>query len=174
MSKLYRLLRYDWPLHFVLLLTNWLPDNVAFLRLRGALARLFLGGCGRDLRLGRGITFYNPANIRIGHNVYIAHGNWFSAGAEIVIGDEVIFGPGSVVTSSNHTLLNGSFRYGPPAKSPISIGRGSWIAAHCTITAGTRIGSSCLIAANSVAQGEVPDGTMLGGVPGRVVKSIAG
>ncbi|MCO5259133.1 MAG: hypothetical protein M9916_03230 [Crocinitomicaceae bacterium] len=57
MTNLIRLLRYDWPLHFVLLLTNWLPDNVVFLRLRGYLAHFFFLSCGKNLRLGRNLTF---------------------------------------------------------------------------------------------------------------------
>lgn len=172
MRNVYRLVRFDWPLHFVLLFTDWLPDNVIFLRLRGWLAHWFIGSCGRDLRLGRGVTMYNPANIEIGNNVYIARGNWFSAGTKIVIDDEVIFGPQSVISSSNHTSLNGSFRYGPPVYEPIHIGRGSWVAGNCTIVAGTRIGEGCLIAANTVARGHIPAGTIFGGVPGKIIRSV--
>ena len=85
------LLRYEWPLHVVLLLTNWLPDNVIFLRLRGLLASFFLGECGDDLRLGRNVTFYNPSKIRIGSHVYLAYGCLCLAGDQpISIGDEVI------------------------------------------------------------------------------------
>ena len=172
-SKLVRLLRYDWPLHFVLLLTNWLPDNVVFLRLRGLLASFFLGSCGNNLRLGRNITFYNPSRIHIGENVYIAFGCWFMAGEEISIGNEVLFGPYCVVVSSNHRRAeNGSFRYGIPDKRPIYIGDGSWMAAMVTITAGSMIGKGSLVAAGSVVSGTVPSDVMAGGVPARVIKSL--
>lgn len=172
MNGKYRLLRYDWPLHFVLFLTNWMPDNVLFLRVRGWLAHWFLRACGKDLRLGRGLTFYNPSKIFIGDHVYIAKGNWFASGTDIRIGDEVIFGPYSVMTSSNHTMLNGSYHYGEPIRKPIDIGAGSWIAANCTIVAGTTIGQSCLIAANTVAHGDIPDRAIFGGVPGRVIRIV--
>jgi hypothetical protein len=59
-------------LHFVLLVTNWLPDNVVFLRFRGFLAGFFLNGSCKNLRLGRNVTFYNPSKIFISDNVYIA------------------------------------------------------------------------------------------------------
>ncbi len=71
---MWRLLRYDLPLHFVLRLTNWLPDNVMFIRLRGRLARPFFKSCGTRLGLGRNITFYNPSKIEIGEDVYIGYG----------------------------------------------------------------------------------------------------
>jgi acetyltransferase-like isoleucine patch superfamily enzyme len=164
--------RYLWPLHVVLLLTNLLPDNVLFLRIRGAMIKPFLGSCGSNFRVGRNVTFYNSQNIHIGSNVYIAIDNWFNASEKIRIEDEVMFGPKSVITSSNHTKYNGSFRYGKPQSKPIVIGRGSWVSANCTITAGSEVNSGCLIASNSVVRGCVPKNSMYGGVPGKVIKSI--
>lgn len=172
MKGLLRLLRYDWPLHFALLLTNWLPDNVVFLRLRGALARPFMGRCGSNLRLGRHVTFYNPSAIRIGRDVYVALGTWFMAGAPIEVGDEVLFGPYCAVVSSNHTRREGSYRFGPSQQLPITIGRGCWFGAHVTVTAGSKIGNGCLLAANSVVGGTVEDNWMAGGVPAKPVKAL--
>lgn len=172
MSRFFRLLRYDWPLHFVLLFTNWLPDNVALMRLRGWLAHFFLGSCGKDLRLGRDIVFYNPSQIKIGKHVYIAYGNWFSASALITISDEVIIGPKNVFASGNHTKENNSFRYGIPHNKDIMIGKGSWVGANCTITAGVIIGNGSLIGANTVVTKEVPNSVMFAGNPGRVIKEI--
>jgi acetyltransferase-like isoleucine patch superfamily enzyme len=170
MNKLYRLLRYDWPLHFILLLTNGLPDNVAFLRLRGALARPFLGQCGQDLRLGRDLTFYNPRQIHLGSHVYIARGCWFSTGAPIVIGDEVLFGPYCLVSSQNHAKSGGSYRFGNPVEKEITVGSGSWIAGHVTLTAGCQVGKGCLVGAGSVVSGNLADGCLAGGIPARVIK----
>ncbi len=172
MSKIFRAFRYDWPLHFVLLLTGWLPDNVLILRLRGFFASFFLGKCGNNLRLGRNITFYNSRNIFIGNNVYIAYGNWFSAGDVITIDDEVIIGPYCVFASSNHTKSFGSFRYGVPEYKPIRIEKGSWIAGQCSVLAGSHIGSGVLVAANSVVSGLLSDNTMYAGSPAKSIKAI--
>lgn len=170
MSKLYRLLRYDWPLHFVLLLTNWLPDNVMFIRLRGILARPFFKKCGRKLSIGRNVTFYDPSKIEIGNFVYFSLGTWMSAGYGIVIEDEVLFGPYAVVVTSDHTMLAGSYRYGTPKGAPVVIGKGTWLGAHVTVLRGIRIGHGCLIAANTVVTRSVEPFSVVGGVPGRVIK----
>lgn len=167
---MWRLLRYDLPLHFLLRLTNWLPDNVMFIRLRGRLARPFFKSCGTRLGLGRNITFYNPSNIEIGDDVYIAYGCWFNGAGGIKIDNEVLFGPYGVIVTSNHTLLDKSYRFGAPVKAPISIGKGAWIAAHVTILAGTIIGEGVLVAANSVVSKIVEDLTIIGGVPARKIK----
>lgn len=173
MNKLVRLFRYDWPLHFFFLVSNWLPDNVIFLRLRGALARHFLGSCGSNLRLGRNVTFYNPSNVHLGRDIYIAYGCWINAGDKIHIDDEVIFGPYCIVASTNHSRQNGSFRYGPTKSAPIKIGCGCWLASHVTVTAGSEIGDGSCIAAGAVVTGKIPPGVLAGGIPARVIKKIS-
>ena len=170
MKNIARLLRYDLPLHFIFLLTNWLPDMVVVLRLRGWLMRPFFGSCGKNFRIGRNVTFYNPRNIHIGRDVYIAYGTWFSAGEKIVLGDEVIVGPYCVFSSSNHTKENGSFRYGLPEQKPIEISKGSWIAAQCTVTAGSTVQEGVLIAANSVVKGNLKTDGMYAGSPVMEIK----
>ena len=78
----------------------------------------------------------------------------------------------SVITSSNHTKSEGSFRYGIPQSKPIKIGKGTWVSSNCTITAGSTIESGCLIASNTVVRMIVPKNSLYGGVPGKVIKSI--
>lgn len=172
MSKLYRLLRYDWPLHFVLVLTNWLPDNVPFLRLRGWLARLFLRECGSGFSIGRNVTLYNPSRIRIGNNVYIAYGCWFMAGETITIEDEVMFGPYCVVVSGEHVRSSGSYRNDFAILEPIHIGKGAWMSSHITITSGAQVGSGVLVAANSVVLGSLPPNVLAAGQPAVVKKTL--
>jgi acetyltransferase-like isoleucine patch superfamily enzyme len=87
----------------------------------------------------------------------------------IVLEDEVQLGPYSVLVSGDHTKLDGSYRFGRSNLAPIRICRGSWIAAHATVTKGVVIGRGALLAANSVATHDVPPYTMAGGVPARVI-----
>lgn len=114
------------------------------------MASPFLGHCGRDLRLGRNVTFYNPSNVVIGDHCYIAYGNWFSANETICIGDEVIVGPYCVFASSNHTKEGNSYRSGRVKGAKIEISSGCWVAAHCTIIAGSFLPEQSVLAANSV------------------------
>lgn len=170
MNKFYRIVRYDWPMHFVLLLTNWLPDNIVFLRFRGFLASFFFKKCGRDLRLGRNLTFYNPSMISLGSKVYIAYNNWFCAGGLIEIDDEVMFGPSNIIVSTSHQIHDSSFRYGDQPLLPIKVGRGAWITSQCIINGGVEIGSGVLLAANSVANGKLINKGVYGGSPAKLLK----
>ena len=169
MKKICHYLRYDWPLHFLLLFTNWLPDNVFFLRVRGALIRPFFGKCGHDLRIGRNVQFHNPELIKLGDHVYIAYGSSIMAIDSIRIDDEVMLSPNCVIISGNHSSVNGSYRYGLAKISPIVIGRGSWIASHVVVTAGCTIGENCLIAANAVVTHDIPANVVAGGIPARII-----
>lgn len=169
--KILRNLRYDWPLHFMLLLTNWLPDNVVFLKFRGSLASCFFKQCGTNLRLGRNIIIYNPANIVLGNNIYLAANCWLMAGETIEIQDEVVFGPFAVAVSGDHSKVNGSYRWGKPVLSPVRIGAGSWLGAHAVVVGGVAIGKGVLVAANSVVTHNVTDNASVGGVPARPLGS---
>ena len=150
-------------LHFVLFFTNWLPDNVIFLRLRGFLAGFFLMGTCRNLRLGRNLTFYNPSKIYVGDDVYIAYGNWFCALEKIIIEDEVMFGPMSMIISGNHSRINGSYRHGREQNEKIIIEKGSWVGGNCSILSGAKIGSGTAIGANSVANKIIPKNSVYAG-----------
>lgn len=165
-------LRYSLPLHFVLFLTNWLPDNICFLRFRGWLVHFFLRKCGTNLRVGRNVTFYNPSSIYIGNDVCIALGCWFSADEKIVIEDEVLIGPYNVFASSNHSRNGGGYRYGHPIRKPIILKKGCWIGAHCTITAGTTIGTGVCVAANSFVNKELKDNCLYAGNPAKCIKEL--
>lgn len=167
---MWRQLRYDLPLHFILRLTNWLPDNIMFIRLRGRLARPFFKKCGKHLGIGRNVSFYNPSCIEIGDSVYIAYGCWFLGVGKLVIEDDVLFGPYVVVSPANHTKLEGSYRNGPAEFSDIIIGKGAWVGAHTTIVMGAGVGKGTLIAANSVLNKPTEDNALYGGVPAKFLK----
>lgn len=172
MNKIFRLARYDLPLHFILVLTNWLPDNVIFIRLRGFLSRPFFKHAGRRLGIGRYVTFYNPSQIEIGDDVYFAMGCWISGSYGIKIESEVLFGPYVIIAPSNHTLFHGSYRFGAPDGSAVIIGKGSWLGAHVTILKGVIIGEGVLVAANSVVNNKIESFSIVGGVPAKDLKKL--
>lgn len=174
MNKLHRLLRYDLPLHIVLSLTNILPDNTPFLALRGRLAGLFLGSCQRHFELGRNVVFYNPSQVHVGENVYIAYGCVLLAIGDITLGDEVMLAPYVVISAANHRRRMGSFRFGDAEILPIEIGAGTWIGAHTTILPGAHIGSGSLVASNAaVKNGVYPQGALIAGVPAQVKQILS-
>ena len=164
-----RILKYVWC-HLVMLATAMLPDLTPCMRLRGFLLRPALKRCGRNFQLARRVTLNFSSELEIGNDVYFAAGSWIHAPGGIVVEDEVQLGPYVVLISGDHTLKAGSYRYGPGSRAPIRLCRGSWIGAHATVLKGVTVGCGALVAANAVANRDIPDFAIAGGIPARVLK----
>jgi maltose O-acetyltransferase len=164
-----RLFKYVW---FVLVMfaTGWLPDMRPTLRIRGLLLRPCFKSCGRNLKVARGVTISFSRRLEIGHNVYIATGCWIQARGGITIEDEVRLGPYVVLATGHRAREHGSYRFGASKLARIRLCHGCWVAAHATVTKGVTVGSGALVACNSVATRDVPEFTVAGGVPARVIQ----
>ncbi|HDZ9263880.1 TPA: acyltransferase, partial [Vibrio cholerae] len=161
------LLLYSW---FVWSLTFFLPDIPFIMRLRGGFYSICMKGCGRNLQVSAGVKIYGLERLSIGSDVYIATNVVINAGADIEICNEVLIGIGSIIVSGNHTLLNGSYRFGKPKREKIFIGSGSWIAGNVTIAAGANIPDGTLIAANSFVSSVLDSSGIYGGCPARLIR----
>lgn len=170
MKRFLKYLRYDWPVYFILLLTNWLPDNVIFLKIRGFLISPFLGSCKGNLRVGRHVVIQNPSKIHLGQHVHIGYGTIFLPAADINIGSFVSIAPYCVIVSSNHVRINGSFSNDELESSPINIMENTWLGAHVVITAGSMIASGSCVGAGAVTSGKYEVPALIGGVPAKVIK----
>lgn len=60
----------------------------------------------------------------------------------------------------------------PPIHKEIWIGDNVWIGAGCIILPGCKIGNNCVVAAGAVVCSDVPNNTMVAGVPAIVKKRI--
>ena len=163
-----RVLQYLW-FHAVTMATAWLPDLRPVLRLRGFLLRPAFASCGANLQVARGVTVNFTNRLAIGSDVFLGMGCWLQAQGGITLEDEVQLGPYAVLVAGDHTAMNGSYRAGESHLAPIRVCRGSWIAAHATVTKGVTIGSGALLAANSVATHHVPAFSLAAGVPARIL-----
>ena len=167
-----RVLQYLW-FHFVTIATSWLPDLWPVLWLRGFLLRPSFKSCGRNLQVARQVTINFSNRLEIGRDVFIATGCWLHAHGGITLEDEVQLGPYAVLVSGNHTVIDGSYRFGPSNLAQIRICGGSWVAAHATVTKGVVIGRGALLAANSVATHDIPPFAIAGGVPARIIRKTS-
>lgn len=165
-----RLLKYVY-FNAIMLLTAWLPDVIPVLKFRGLLLRPAFRSCGRNLQVARNVTVAFGSKMDIGSNVFLAYSTWLHATAGIVIEDEVQFGPFSVAITGNHGWKDGSYRWSRGSNAPIVVKRGAWIATHAVITGGVTIGQGALVAAGAVATKDVPENSIVGGIPARVLRS---
>ncbi len=92
----------------------------------------------------------------------------------VCIGSHVNLAQGITVTALNHNFSNANLRIDEQGIStqPIVISDNVWIGANAVILPGVTIGRHAVIAAGAVVTKDVPDNTVVGGVPAKIIKTI--
>ncbi|MCV9928677.1 sugar O-acetyltransferase [Flavobacterium sp. LS1R49] len=110
-------------------------------------------------------------NITIGKNVFVNHACTFMDRGGIMIEDNVLIGPKVNIITTNHPINPSERR--ATISQPIIIKKGAWIGVGATILPGVTIGVNSIVAAGAVVSKDVPDNTIVGGIPAKIIKSIS-
>ncbi len=118
-------------------------------------------------------TYLPNAVIKIGNNCKI-NGTIIHANEEVLIGDDVRIGPGSVIcdNDSHKVALSVSERAKMPNSSPIHIQNNVWIGMNCIVLKGVTIGENTIIAAGSIVTKNCDKNSIYAGNPAKFVKRI--
>lgn len=139
---------------------------------------------GEDTLIGRFATLsvgYGPTQavlpargLVIGDRCVLGARICVTAHESITIGDDVWFGQDVFISDASHGYQDPDVPVGQQfgAHQPVSIGSGSWIGHGAIILPGATIGRNAVVAAGSVVRGTVPDHTVVGGVPARVIRRL--
>ncbi|MCO6451797.1 MAG: acyltransferase [Caldilineales bacterium] len=92
----------------------------------------------------------------------------------IYVGRGVVWGYHCQVLTGMHLWEDGKLllpksKQVPEAGYDIHIGDGCWIASGAIIIGGVTVGQNCIVAAGAVVTKDVPDGSIVGGAPARVI-----
>ena len=82
----------------------------------------------------------------------------------------VIFGPFCHLISDTHDYEKDISK--SKGSSQITIGNNVWIASNVKILKGVNIGNNCVIGAGSVVNKDIPDNSMVSGIPARIIRKI--
>lgn len=152
--------------------SSWLPETRHF-PIGGCLRRFWLKKiirfCGKNVNVESRAAF--TPKLKIGNNSGIGiecqlYGN-------ITIGENVLMGPEVVIYTQNHKFSD-SEKYigeqGYEEEKEVVLGNDIWIGRRVMIMPGVHIGNGCVIAAGAVVTKDMPDYSVVGGIPAKVIK----
>lgn len=111
--------------------------------------------------------------IRIGHSVGMGEFAYLGGTGGLEIGDECIIGQYFSCHPENHIISDPeqAIRFQGVTRKGIHIGKNCWIGSKVTILDGVQLGEGCVIAAGAVVNSSFPPGSVIGGVPARLLRN---
>jgi acetyltransferase-like isoleucine patch superfamily enzyme len=101
--------------------------------------------------------------IEIGERAFVNYGARVYAARQVIIGANAGISPHCTISDVDPSAPDAEPR-------PVVIERDAWIATGVTVLPGARIGAGATIVAGSVVSGEIPAGSVAGGVPARILR----
>ena len=160
---------------FFLLLGGFLPHYTngytwkipRLIRMVGV--KLYCSHCGKNVDIGKKINV--STKVSIGDRSGI--GDHCRLQGVVVIGDDVMMAPEVALIATNHIHDRTDIpmnQQGEKQES-IVIGNDVWIGFRAIVLAGVNVGTGAIIAAGSVVTKDVPDYTIVAGVPAKPIKT---
>lgn len=127
---------------------------------------------------GKNISVQSRFNCDYGKNIHV--GNDFLSNynltildvAPVNIGNNVMIGPNVDIYTVNHPMTAQGRRDYMGKGYPVTIGNDVWIGGKVSIVPGVTIGNNVVVAAGAVVTKDVPDNSLVGGVPAKVIKKL--
>jgi acetyltransferase-like isoleucine patch superfamily enzyme len=155
--------------------TVWLEFVVWILHLFGCFpshqVRRFLYRIA-GVRIGHGsalhmhTTFYNPGNIVIGRDTIIGEKATLDGRVRLSIGDHVDIASEVMIYNAEHDINDPDFK---AVQAPVVVHDYVFIGPRAIILPGVTIGKGAVVAAGAVVTKDVPEFTIVGGVPAKEI-----
>lgn len=142
--------------------------------LRRILAQRIFQRCGEGVVFHHNVLFSSGQNIELGDGVFVNRDVMLDDRAPLTIGDHTMLAAGVTIETHGHVYddLSKPIMHSGRTRAPVSVGRDCLIGYNAVVLSGVTIGDRCIVASNSVVTRDVPDRTIVGGVPAREIKRI--
>ena len=114
---------------------------------------------------------FGGIRIAIGNYNYFNRNLMIDACGYVEVGDRNMFGPDVYITDSNHQFGGGAAPHTLPMDiGKVKIGNHCWIGAGAIILKNVELGDGCVVGAGAVVTKSFPNGSVIAGVPARLIR----
>ncbi len=139
-------------------------------KLRALCGKLMLDHCGKNVNIEKNALF--SRKVKLGN--YSGIGVNAKIYGTCIIGDYVMMGENCTIITRNHKhdRLDTPMMYqGFEEERPVIIDDDVWIGDNVTILPGVHVGKGSIIAAAAVVTHDIPEYSIVAGVPAKIIKS---
>ncbi|MBO6556987.1 MAG: acyltransferase [Pseudomonadales bacterium] len=128
---------------------------------------------GENTRICSSCTFLGSGSLHIGKDCWLGHQSLIISGSSVIIGDRVDIAPMVYIGTGSHEIDKLDARAaGSGTNQNIQIHDGVWLGAKSAILPGVTIGTNSVVAAGAIVTEDVPDHSLVAGIPARVVRKL--
>ena len=152
-------------LDFELMILRWVGHIPSHL-LRKVVYNLCGVKIGKKSTIHIGAKFFQPKNIQIGEDTIVGSDVFLDGRASLKVGNHVDIASEVMIYNSQHDLESNSFE---AIVKPVEVGDYVFIGPRVIILPGVKIGKGAVAAAGAVISKDVPEFSIVAGVPATVI-----
>ena len=142
--------------------------------LRRILAQRIFKSCGDEVIIHHNVLFNVGSNIELGEGALLNRYVMLDDRAPLSIGAYTMVAAGVTIETHTHPFEDFTRPIAIAGREgkPVTVGPNTVLGYNVVVMAGVAIGERCIVGANSVVTKDVPDFTVVGGVPAKPIKQI--
>jgi len=152
-------------LDFELMILRWVGHIPSHL-VRKVVYNLCGVKIGKKSTIHIGAKFFQPKNIQIGEDTIVGSDVFLDGRASLKVGNHVDIASEVMIYNSQHDLESNSFE---AIVKPVEVGDYVFIGPRVIILPGVKIGKGAVAAAGAVISKDVPEFSIVAGVPATVI-----
>ena len=154
----------------VMFVVNHLCDGAYLFEVK----RKLLNAIGYSLGEGTKVVgpIYCTAELKTGSDCWLGRNFTIHGNGTVEMGDSCDIAKDVTFLTGRHGLDSQESGAGEGRNYSISVGEGCWIGAHATLGRNVTIGKGCMILADACVMKNMPEKTLIGGVPARIVRKL--
>lgn len=149
------------------------PHDAVSSRIKSVLLRWRGARIGARVKWWRDVWVDDCRKLAVGDDVSVGKSALFICGGGVSIGDRVMIAHGARIVSSGHRIPDDpaeSLRFTGPDAAPVRIEDDAWVGTGAIVLAGVTVGRGAVVAAGAVVTRDVAAGSVVGGVPARLLR----